>query len=335
MKKAASIGLLLGLVLFAALTFYEGAGDVARAFSQIGLIGALLIALIRLVQTFGAGLAWRFLVQKPRPAAPIFCGLRWVRESINNLLPVASIGGDVFGARLLTKRGVGGGTAAASVIVDLLAQTATQAIFTAIGVMLVLHAGVEPDLTVATMFGALIMLPAIAGFWLAPRLLSMTWLDRLANNVETHTGWPSVVGLPALRAGLDTVLRNRSGLARALATHMTIWFVGALEIHFALSFLGESRSFATAVSIESLGHAVKAAGFLIPGAWGVQEGGFIALCAAFGIGSADAIALSLIKRIPDLLCGAPGLMLWRRMEGESLSALFSRQKRAEEEARSA
>ena len=81
---------------------------------------------------------------------------------------------------------------------------------------------------------------------------------------------------------------------------MIVWFVGALEIHFALQFLGDHRSFATAVTIESLGHAVKAAGFLIPGAWGVQEGGFIALCAAFGIASPNAIALSLIKRIPDL-----------------------------------
>jgi putative membrane protein len=333
MKKAAALGLLLGLALFAALTFYEGAGEVAHAFSRIGF-GAILIALIRFVQTFGAGFAWRSLIPKPRPAPWLFCLLRWVRESINNLLPVAAVGGDVFGARLLRKSGVGGGLAAASVVVDLLAQTATQAIFTVIGIALLFHAGVEPNLTVAAGFGAVIMIPAVAGFWLAPRVLSMKWLDRLAENVETHTGWPSVVGLPALRAGLDTVLRNRVGLARALSIHMTIWFVGAVEIYLALHFLGDERSFATAVTIESLGHAVKAAGFLIPGAWGVQEGGFIALCAAFGIGSTDAIALSLIKRIPDLLCGAPGLMLWRRMEGESLLAMFSRGKLAEEEATS-
>jgi putative membrane protein len=333
MKKAAALGLLLGFALFAALTFYEGAGDVAHAFARIGVAGAVLIALLRFVQTFGAGFAWRFLVPKPRPAPWIFCGLRLVRESINNLLPVAAVGGDVFGARLLKKRGVSGGLSAASIVVDLLAQTATQAVFTALGVALLFHAGVEADLTAAAGFGAMIMVPAIAGFWLAPRVLSMPWLDRVAEKIETQTGWPSVVGLPALRQGLKTVLRNRAGLARALAIHMTVWFVGALEIHIALNLLGDPRPFATAVTIESLGHAVKAAGFLIPGAWGVQEGGFIALCAAFGIGSADAIALSLIKRIPDLLCGAPGLMLWRRMEGENLSAIFSREKMTEEEAR--
>ncbi|MCW2286431.1 putative membrane protein [Rhodoblastus acidophilus] len=332
MKKAAALGLVLGLLLFAALTFYEGVGDVAHAFARIGLIGALLIAVIRFAQTFGAALAWRFMIPNARPAPWVFCQLRWVRESINNLLPVASVGGDVFGARLLKKRRVDGGVAAASVIVDLLAQTATQAVFTVIGVVLLLRAGAEADLTLAAAIGAFIMVPAVAGFWLAPRLLSMGWIDRLAEKIESQTGWPSIAGLPSLRRGLDAILRNRGGLARALAIHMAIWFVGALEIHFALQFLGDPRSFATAITIESLGHAVKAAGFLIPGAWGVQEGGFIALCAAFGIGSPNAIALSLIKRIPDLICGAPGLALWRRMEGESLFATFLRAKRPEGEA---
>jgi len=333
MKKAAALGLVLGLLLFAALTFYEGVGDVAHAFTRIGLVGALLIALIRFAQTFGAAFAWRSLIPKRRPAPWIFCQLRWVRESVNNLLPVASVGGDVFGARLLTKHRVGGGLAAGSVIVDLLAQTATQAIFTVIGVILLFHAGAEADLTMAAGLGAVIMVPAIAGFWLAPRLLSMPMLDRLADRIESQTGWPSVAGLPALRQGLDVILRNRGGLARALAIHMAIWFVGALEIHYALKFLGEPQPFAVAVTIESLGHAVKAAGFLIPGAWGVQEGGFIALCAAFGIGSPNAIALSLIKRIPDLICGAPGLALWRRLEGESLFSMFSRDERTEEAGR--
>ena len=106
---------------------------------------------------------------------------------------------------------------------------------------------------------------------------------------------------------------------------MGIWFVGVLEVWLALSLLGEPRSFAAAVAIEAIGHAVKAAGFLIPGAWGVQEGGYIALCAVFGIGSPTAIALSLVKRIPDFLCGAPGLWLWRRMEGSGLSDFLSRE----------
>jgi len=323
MKTAAGLGLLLGLTLFAALTLYEGAEDVAHAFASIGF-GALGLAVIRLGQTFLSGFAWRALLARPRPAPWMFCKLRWVRESINSLLPVAQVGCDLLYARLLRNHGVTGGVAAASVIVDLLAQTVTQVVFTVIGVILLFHSGAQGELSFAVGFGLLIMAPALAGFWLAPRLLKMSWLDRLAESVENRTGWASLGGLPALRAGLDGILRRRSGLAAALCIHMAIWFVGVLEIWIGLSLLGDPRSFATAVTIESLGHAVKAAGFLIPGAWGVQEGGFIALCAAFGIGSPTAIALSLAKRIPDFLCGAPGLWVWRRMEGSGFLAFFPR-----------
>jgi glycosyltransferase 2 family protein len=325
MKTAAGFALLLGLGLFAALTLYEGAGDVARAFASVGL-GALWIAAIRLSQTFLSGFAWRALLAKPRPKPWLFCKLRWVRESINNLLPVAQIGGDLLGARLLRNNGVPGGLASASVIVDLLAQTTTQVVFTLVGVFFLLDSGADTDLTFVILAGLLIMAPALAGFWLAPRLLSMGWLDTMAQHIERRTGWVSVGGLPALRAGLDVILRRRSALTAALLIHMGIWFVGALEIWLALYLLGDPRSFATAITIESLGHAVRAAGFLIPGAWGVQEGGFIALCAAFGIASPTAIALSLIKRIPDFVCGAPGLWVWRRMEGSSLCEAFFREK---------
>jgi len=330
MKTAAGFALLLGLSLFAALTFYEGAGEVASAFASVGF-GALWIAAIRLSQTFLSSFAWRALLAKPRPKPWLFCKLRWVRESVNNLLPVAQIGGDLLGARLLRNAGVPGGRASASVIADLLAQTATQVVFTLVGLFFLLDSGVDTDLTFGILAGLVIMAPALAGFWLAPRLLSMGWLDKVAQNVERRTGWASVGGLPALREGLDAILRRRSGLTAALLIHMGTWFIGALEIWLALYLLGEQRSFTTAITIESLGHAVKAAGFLIPGAWGVQEGGFIALCAAFGISSPTAIALSLVKRIPDFVCGAPGLWVWRRMEGSSLREFFFRDKLAPRE----
>jgi len=66
MKAAAGLALLLGLTLFAALTLYEGAGDVARAFTSIGF-GALWIVLIRMAQTFLSSFAWRALIARPRP----------------------------------------------------------------------------------------------------------------------------------------------------------------------------------------------------------------------------------------------------------------------------
>ena len=47
------------------------------------------------------------------PRLRMFMVLRWIREATNNLLPVAQIGGEVVGARLLSLFGVGMAKAAA------------------------------------------------------------------------------------------------------------------------------------------------------------------------------------------------------------------------------
>ena len=64
--------------------------------------------------------------------------------------------------------------------------------------------------------------------------------------------------------------------------------------------------------IESLMHAVRGAAFAVPGALGAQEGGLIVLCAIFGVPPEAALALSLVKRLPDLVLGVPGLSPGRR-----------------------
>ncbi len=53
----------------------------------------------------------------------------------------------------------------------------------------------------------------------------------------------------------------------------------------------------------------------MPGALGAQEGGLILLCAIFDVPPEAALALSLVKRIPDLVLGVPGLLAWQAIEG--------------------
>ena len=75
----------------------------------------------------------------PAPSRPGFLDvlwIRWIRESINSLLPVAGVGGDVAGARLAHQRGVPGAQAAASMVVDITVGAGTQLIFVLAGVTL-------------------------------------------------------------------------------------------------------------------------------------------------------------------------------------------------------
>jgi uncharacterized membrane protein YbhN (UPF0104 family) len=56
----------------------------------------------------------------------------------------------------------------------------------------------------------------------------------------------------------------------------------------------------------------------VPGALGVQEAGFVAICSALGIPAAPALALSLVKRVPELLLGPPFLFVWHAYEAKAL-----------------
>ena len=63
-----------------------------------------------------------------------------------------------------------------------------------------------------------------------------------------------------------------------------------------------------ALLLESLGQAIRGAAFAIPGALGVQEGGYLLLAPVAGLPPDAALALSLAKRARELLLGVPGLL---------------------------
>jgi hypothetical protein len=52
----------------------------------------------------------------------------------------------------------------------------------------------------------------------------------------------------------------------------------------------------------------------VPGAMGVQEGGYILLGNLLGIPGEIAFALSLVRRMRELALGIPGLISWQLLE---------------------
>jgi len=83
--------------------------------------------------------------------------------------------------------------------------------------------------------------------------------------------------------------------------------------------MGLPVTLAEALVIESLGMAARSAGFVVPGALGVQETGFILVCGLFDIHPDTAIALSMVKRARELLVGIPGLVAWQLSEGRRVA----------------
>src|SRR5262245_40402210 len=135
MKKTA---LALGFALALALGGYFGFAEIAGGIQGAGW-GVLAVTAFHAVQMIFSALAWQVLL--PPTLAPgliAFTILRWIREGVNNLLPVAQIGGEVVAARLLRRYGVPLAPGGASVTVDLTIEILTQVVFTLIGLALVL-----------------------------------------------------------------------------------------------------------------------------------------------------------------------------------------------------
>ena len=142
-------------MLVVLLILDSGAAEVASAMLVLGW-WLLPITLIHLAPLYFDSVSWRELFPSSnRPGVPRFIWMRWIRESISTLLPVAGVGGDFAGARLGQQRGVPGAQAAASMVVDITVGAATQVVFVLAGVLL-FAAGARADASAAMAWGLLI-----------------------------------------------------------------------------------------------------------------------------------------------------------------------------------
>ncbi len=314
MKRLTTLALIVGLCTVVGLFLSSGLEDVAAAVMGAGW-GALIVVVARAVAVAWAGFGWFVIFPATgRPSLPACINLRFIREGINTLLPVATVGGDFVGARLLTRHGVGGGLAGASMFVDLMTQALTQLLFTVAGLGLLLWLSGDGPIVRAVAGGLAVAVPALAAFYLIQRRAGHRVVQGFINRFASGREWRALGAVDVLYDNLRRLYGAPLRVGSGIGVHLVGWLIGTLEVYVCLHFMGYPVSFAEAVVIESLAQAVRGAAFAVPGALGAQEGGLIALCALFGIPAEVALALSLVKRLADVLVGVPGLFLWHRAE---------------------
>ncbi len=309
--------MLAGLALAGWLLSRFGVGAVLALIGHAGWTGVLAVAALHLVQVVFSGIAWRVIAGPtvPRPGPCAFVVLRWIREGVNNLLPVAQIGGSFVAARLLQKRGVMLVPAIAGTVADLTVEVTTQIAFTALGLGLLVH-GVGGGAVSRTVGVGIVVAVLVAAAFLGAQWLGLaSAMERGLMRLGRSMGWSGTGRVEGLHKALIACYRSPRRVALAAASQMTSWLLGGVEVCLALHVLGHDVGLVPGLVIESLGQALKAAGFAAPGALGVQEGGYIVICRLFGLSPELALALSLMKRLREVLLGVPGLLAWQLMEG--------------------
>jgi putative membrane protein len=308
----------LGLAFAGWLFVVNNAAAVLRAFAAVGW-GLAAVVFVRASVVALNGTAWGYLLGGAAAVPTHICVLlRWIREAINVVLPVANVGGEIVGARLLTFWRVPAGVATASVLADLLLQASAQAVFALLGAALLMQLiGIWPaGAELAAGLG--IAAAALGGFYAVQRYGGARLLDRALAALAVR--WPSAGPAASwrLQEGLEAIWRSPRRVLITTAMHMAGWLIGTLEILIALSLMGHPVTLTEATIIESLTNAIRGAAFAIPGGFGVQEGGLVLLGHLMGIAPETALALSLVKRVPDFALGLPGLLAWHWLEWRRL-----------------
>ena len=303
----------VGCAIAIALVAFYGTADIGKAIIGAGW-GILLLIAYHLTQLWFTALAWRtVLPARSAPRLAIVMGLRWIREAINSLLPVAQIGGELVSIRLLGLAGVPLGTGAASVTVDLTLEFLTQIVLTLIGLALLIPDGNAPLAPwilggAAAATGILLALVSVQRFGLF-RLIEqgLIWLS-------AKMGWSTLGEITGLDREIVALYKAPGRLCVAGSFHLISWLLGGLEVMIALRFVDVSVDLREGLIIESLAQALRAVGFAVPGSLGVQEAGYVVACGLVGVSPQAAIELSFLKRIRDVAYGVPGLVTWYAIE---------------------
>ncbi|MDR3518789.1 MAG: lysylphosphatidylglycerol synthase domain-containing protein [Azospirillaceae bacterium] len=321
MMRWATLAGLIGLALATWLMIDHGWSAIAAALAAAGW-GVVWASAFHVVPMALNARAWQLLVPVLRrpPSLGTFTWLVWVREAVNGLLPVARVGGEIVTARLLIKQGMRSAPAVASLVSDMTITIFTQFVFTLIGLAILLCYGDVQDLVLRVGVGAALAIPILVAMIMVQRIGFFGLFQRLVRAIAGER-WAVLAGSGArFDSAIRLSYRRPGRVVVSFAWQLAGWTAASLEIWLACRFLGFPLSVVQAVLIESLIQAVASAAFVIPGALGVQEGGFLLLGGIVGMPPEIALALALCRRARDVMVFVPALVLWQAGEGRRLLA---------------
>ena len=324
MRVPLIIAAVLGLGGFFALMLAQDVGRLGQVVATLGPAIAA-ICLYRVIPIAAHTQGWRSVMPPSgRPGFGPMLAMRWIGESINTLLPVGQVGGDVARARLMTAAGIRAESAGAEVAVDFLLGIMSQAAFALMGVAALLLSAPGIAGSVQVLAGSAVLVALAVLLTVLQRRGFFAGLSAVAIKLM---GAEAGAGLAKGAAGLDRevarILSDRRKMLVGFGWRLAGWLAHVGEAWILLQALGGPGGLETALALESLAWAVRSAAFLIPGAIGAQEGGIVAVGLLLGLPAEAALALALAKRAREIVVCSPGLLAWLFAERRGVRCLLA------------
>jgi putative membrane protein len=313
MTRAATWALSLGVLLFIGLLASQGLPAVVATLALAGW-GLLLVALFHLLPLALDAVAIRVLFGGAAAYGSMRDALlaRWAGESANSLMPAGQIGGPLLMARHLAQRGLPLPHAAAAITVSTTLQTFAQIAFALLGVALLgaqaSHLS-QHTLRASSLIASGLLALQVGGFYWMQRRGFFSKLMRAATRFSGKRDWSQWMSqAEAIDVEVQLTYGRTGPVAASFLLSLIGWLVGTGEVYLILLLIHHPVGWIDALLLESLGQAIRGAAFAVPGALGVQEGGYLLLAPLVGLPPDAALALSLAKRARELLLGVPGLL---------------------------
>lgn len=316
MHVAAVLGL-LGFIAATALFLWQGLDSVLQVFAAAGF-GILWVAVSHFLSMGLNARAWQVILPRMRPSVGFFLWAVWLRESVNGLLPVGRIGGEVVTAQLLMKRGLSPALAIGSLIIDVTLCLGAQLVFTLLGLALLImqthHSQIVRDMIVAVV----VAIPLIILFLLAQQYGLFALMTTITSRLFGERFSALSVNASSIDRKVKRLYCRRMALLRCGLWQLAGFAAGALEIWLALYALNHPFSLLNSLILESLIQALSSSAFIVPGALGVQEGGFVLIGGVLGLAPEAALALALMRRARDIIIFTPAILAWQFSWGKQL-----------------
>lgn len=314
MKRVARVLAVAGLALAAILFARENVSQIALLVAG-AIPGLLLAACFHIVPMIANALAWqRLLAAHERPRLRVLAKTVWIRESVNGVLPVARVGGEIAAYRVLRRYVASRAAVAASLAADVALSVLSQSAFALLGLAMIFAAGHGGAWARELGLGIGAMLVAGIAFVLAQRVGALAGIAGVAERLFSGRLRSARARSLRLDRALRAVHARHADVAACLVLQFVAWVVSAGETWLALHFLGRPVSISEAIAIEAAVQAVNSAAFIVPGAVGIQEGAFMLIGGVLGLDTTTTLALAAARRLRDVVIYVPGLVAWHRAE---------------------
>ena len=285
----------------------------------VGFFGYSLLLCFHLAPMVFSAMAWRQWL--PHVPLLVLLEARLIRESAKLLLPLAQIGGDIIGMRMIALRGAALTESITATTADITLEAFSQFFFTVLAVCFL--ALLIPSAPLDSYFFALVIaFILLLAFFLVQRWGLLHVMDHgirmLAQPFYRRMGHP-LPSLLGLHESLVKHYRATAAVWRSFFAHLVAWLLGSIEVWLIFWLLDAPISLAQALVIEGIVQAIKSAAFFVPAALGVQEGGFILTAGMFSLQPSVGLAASLVRRGRHLAMGIPALIWWQLYEHKQLA----------------